>query len=377
MHTVEPRGFLSPLRDRNIILGVVRKIHRLWKNLRGGIGDIRIMNFCGTHEYTITYYGIRSLMPEGVELIAGPGCPVCVTPAREVDEAIEISRVATLLTYGDMYKVPGTRFSLSTARSRGASVRVVYGFNDAVKIARREPDREFVFFAVGFETTAPTVASYVAKNMVPKNMALLMSYRITVPIMRYILESKRVSLHGIIAPGHVSTIIGAGAWGFVADEYGIPIVVAGFEPLDVVVAIYEILKQISSGEARLINEYSRVVSWNGNIVAKKYIEEAFIEVDGSWRGIGVVPRSVWHLRDKYLELDARQRYEIKIEGSVDIKPGCRCADIVLGLAKPTDCKYFGKACTPDHPLGPCMVSSEGTCSIWFRYGGHEVIRRVE
>ena len=369
------KDLIAPLRNRELIRTVVKRIHGLWRKIKSiGIDDVKIMNFCGTHEYTITYYGIRSLMPDGLDLVAGPGCPVCVTPAREVDEAIELSKVATVLTYGDMYRVPGTRLSLAKARSSGCDVRVVYGFLDAIKIAKKEPEKQFVFFAVGFETTAPTVASHVARRMIPNNMTLLMSYRITVPIMRYILESRRVELHGIIAPGHVSTITGAGAWRFVAEEFGIPIVVAGFEPLDVVIAIYEILKQISEGKASLVNEYNRVVTWNGNIVAKKYIDMAFRPVDGLWRGIGIVPRSVWHLREEFEELDARLKYDIKVGESIDIKPGCRCADITLGLAKPTDCKYFGKACTPEHPIGPCMVSSEGTCAIWFKYGGYEIIR---
>ena len=364
------------LRSRENIEVVLKRIRSLWSKARSaGLREVKIMNFCGTHEYTITYYGIRSLMPDGIELVAGPGCPVCVTPAKDVDEAIELSKVTTVLTYGDMYKVPGTRLSLAKAKSEGYSVRVVYGFNDAIKIARKDPDSEYVFFAVGFETTAPTVASHVARGDIPRNMYLLMSYRITVPVMRYVLESGRVELHGIIAPGHVSSIIGAGAWEFVASEYGIPIVVAGFEPLDVVIAIYEILKQIVDSRPRLVNEYNRVVSWEGNLTAKKYIETAFREEDGAWRGIGVIPKSVWLLRERYGDLDAREKFGVRVREYLDIKPGCRCADIVLGAAKPTDCKYFGNACTPDRPLGPCMVSSEGACSIWYRYGGHEIIRR--
>ncbi len=371
-------GYLSKitrrLRDRKLIMSVARKIHRVWAELRGSFNRLKIMNFCGTHEFTITYYGLRSLMPEGVELVAGPGCPVCVTPAREIDEAIEISKEATVLTYGDMYKVPGTRLSLSQARSMGCKVRVVYSFLDAIRIARREKNTNFVFFAVGFETTAPTVASHVASNSVPENMAILMSYRITVPIMRYILSSGRRDIRGIIAPGHVSTITGAEAWAFVAEEFGVPIVVAGFEPLDVMIAVYEILKQIRSGKPRLVNEYNRVVTPQGNIVAKRYIEEAFVEEDGAWRGIGMVPKSVWRLREKYEHLDARKIYNPSVGESIDVRPGCKCAEINLGLAKPTDCPYFGKACTPEHPLGPCMVSSEGACSIWYRYGGYDIIR---
>ncbi|MEX0569234.1 MAG: hydrogenase formation protein HypD [Candidatus Njordarchaeota archaeon] len=368
------KEMLSALRSRDTIKIFVRKIDQIFRSIKRDVGAIKIMNFCGTHEFAITYYGIRSLMPEGLELIAGPGCPVCVTPAKEVDEAIEMSKYATVLTYGDMYKVPGTRMSLSRMRSQGGSVEIVYGFYDAVKEAKKNRNKDFVFFAVGFETTAPTVASYVAKRLVPKNLYILMSYRITVPIMRYILSSGRRDIYGIIAPGHVSTITGAGAWKFVASEFGVPIVVAGFEPLDVVMAIYEILKQIHEGKPRLVNEYKRAVTWEGNKIAKKFIEEAFKVVDGSWRGIGVVARSVWNLRDEFEYIDARKRFDIKIRESIDIKPGCKCAEINLGLAKPTDCQYFGKACTPEHPIGPCMVSAEGACSIWFKYGGYEIIK---
>ena len=370
---------LSTLRNKQMILNLADKIRLTWKKIREekGTDNIKIMNFCGTHEFTITYYGLRSLMPEGVELIPGPGCPVCVTPARDIDEAVEISKKATILTYGDMYKVPGTRMSLAKSRSVGGSVRIVYSFSDAIKMAKKEDDKQFVFFAVGFETTAPTVASYVVENLVPENLKLLVSYRITVPIMRYVLESGRRDIQGIIAPGHVSTITGANAWRFVAEEFGVPIVVAGFEPLDVMIAIYEILRQILDNSPKLVNEYKRVVTWEGNIVAQKYLREAFIETDGSWRGIGIVPKSVWKLRKEYEHLDARKTYSVDVGESMDIKPGCRCAEITLGLAKPTDCMYFGRACTPDNPIGPCMVSSEGACAIWYKYGGYEIIRKRE
>ena len=369
------RRYLQRYRNKELVSQYIRRIHQLKKKIETDVTNdtLKIMNFCGTHEFTITYYGIRSLMPDGVELVAGPGCPVCVTPAREIDEAIEISKHAVLLTYGDMYKVPGTKMSLAQAKAIGGDVRVVYGFRDALKLALLQSNKEFVFFAVGFETTAPTVASYVVNDKIPRNLHLLVSYRITVPIMRYVLESGKHDLRGIIAPGHVSTIIGASAWSFVPDEFGVPLVVAGFEPLDVVIAIYEILKQIYDGKPRLVNEYSRVVTWEGNLKAKEYLLKAFDSVDGLWRGIGLVPNSVWRLKEKYSYLDARKKYDIHIEYSIDLKPGCRCAEITLGLAKPTDCKYFGKACTPEHPLGPCMVSSEGACAIWFKYGGYELI----
>ncbi|MEM2390573.1 MAG: hydrogenase formation protein HypD [Candidatus Korarchaeota archaeon] len=370
------RRTLQAYRNRELVKTYVEKIHQMKRKIEAEVTSepLKIMNFCGTHEFTVTYYGLRSLMPDGVELVAGPGCPVCVTPAREIDEAIEISYLAAVITYGDMYKVPGTKISLAEAKAAGGKVHVVYGFRDAVELASSQPDKDFVFFAVGFETTAPSVASYIVENKIPKNLYLLASYRITVPIMRYILESKMHKLHGIIAPGHVSTIVGASSWRFVPEEFNVPLVVAGFEPLDVIIAIYEIMQQIYERKPRLVNEYSRVVTWHGNLKAKSYISKAFDAVDGSWRGIGIVPQSVWRLNKEYSEIDARKKYGVNIEHAVDIKPGCKCAEVTLGLAKPTDCKYFGKACTPEHPIGPCMVSSEGACSIWFKYGGYESIK---
>lgn len=364
------------LRSKETVRAVAKKIHKIFHRIERerDIGEVIIMNFCGTHEYTITYYGLRSLMPENLELIAGPGCPVCVTPAKVIDKAIEISKMDTVLTYGDMYKVPGTRQSLANARSYGAKVRIVYGFGDAIQIARRNPSENYAFLGVGFETTAPTVASYVVRRLVPKNLSILTSYRITVSVMEYILKTQRHRLSGIIAPGHVSTIVGASAWRVVSDDYGVPIVVSGFEPLDVMLSIYEILKQVLSGEPKLVNQYSRVVKSEGNLVAKKYLDEAFDIVDGDWRGIGRIPNSAWRLRDEFQEYDADVKYGIEIKDSVDIKPGCKCAEITLGLAKPTDCPYYKKACTPEHPIGPCMVSSEGTCSIWYRFGGEESIK---
>ncbi len=357
------RSIIKLFRESEILRKAIRKIHKLaplaLKKVEGE--KIKIMHVCGTHEHTITYYGLRSLMPENIELIAGPGCPVCVAPTKVIDESIELALNydVTLLTYGDMYKVPGTKFSLATARSMGHKVKVVYGFIDAVEIAQKKPGENFVFLGVGFETTAPTVASYISNGLVPKNLSILSSYRITVPIMQYILRTQKHRLSGIIAPGHVSTIIGASAWRFVAEDYGLPIVVSGFEPLDVMMSIMIILKQLAEGKPRLVNQYTRVVTNEGNLVAKKYLSDAFKIVDGDWRGIGIVSKSAWEIAEKYSFLDAKNKYNVEIGESIDIKPGCKCAEIVLGLAKPTDCPYYKKACTPDHPIGPCMVFERG------------------
>lgn len=360
------------LREKKVAREISEDIRRLARELGE---EVKIMTFCGTHEHTVTYYGIRSLLPESVKIVAGPGCPVCVTPARDVDGAIELALGGIrVFTYGDMYRVPGSEKSLAEARAEGADVRVVYGIADAIRIAR-EDGRESVFFSIGFETTAPIPASYLRRGLVPPNLKILSSHRLTVPILKYILESPDIPLKGVIAPGHVSTIVGASAWEFVAEEFGIPVVVAGFEPIDVLLAIDAILRQLVRGEAKLVNEYKRAVKWEGNPLAREILYSVFEVADGLWRGIGTVPRSALELRDSYSDLNARIQYGIEIRDSVDVKPGCRCPDVILGKAEPTDCPMFMRTCTPSSPRGPCMVSSEGTCNIWAKYGGYLVFRK--
>lgn len=364
-----PLEKFAPLRNRRYALAIAEKIRKLYDQLkRRGIDEISIMHVCGTHEHTIVQFGIRSLLPRGIRLIAGPGCPVCIVPAKEIDEAVELALSGVrVYTYGDMYRVPGTRMSLAQAHSEGGDVRVVYSFSDAVRLAMKDT-RESVFFAVGFETTAPTSAVYVVRRKIPRNLKLLVSYRLVVPAVRYVLSHEH-ELSGIIAPGHVSTIVGAGAWRFVAEEFRLPVVVAGFEAIDVLLAVMEILRQLRDGEAKVHNEYSRVVRWEGNTVAQRYTWQAYEAVDAAWRGIGVIEKSGLALRSEFREYDAREHYEINVGESVDVRPGCKCPEIILGRAVPTDCPYFMKACRPDRPLGPCMVSSEGTCAIWAKYGG--------
>ncbi len=357
---------IDTLRD---VIGLIKKLSERLDR------PVKIMNFCGTHEWTITHYGLRNLVPRRVELVAGPGCPVCITPGCYIDIAVKLSLEGyTVLTYGDAYKLKGdtgaTPSSLSDARAYGGSVRIVYGFIDAVKIARENPG-DYVFLGVGFETTAPSVSTVLETGRAPDNLLVLPVYRLTPPIMRYMLESSEsIPIDGIIAPGHVSSIIGASSWEFVARDYGKPIVVAGFEPLDVLLAVAEILRQLVKGEARLVNEYKRVVAWNGNLAAKKSMSRVFREEDAVWRGIGLVPRSGYVLRREYAKNDA-----IEVLGlhndirrcSKETPPGCKCSEIVLGRAKPTDCPLFLKTCTPEKPYGPCMVSSEGTCYIWAKH----------
>lgn len=367
---VELHKMLLRYRNPHLAKTIVNKI----KYYASKINDhIRIMNFCGTHEHTITYYGIRSLVPSNIELVAGPGCPVCVTPARIIDATIKLAleENITVYTYGDMYKVPGSKLSLAQAKSMGAKIKVVYGFNDVVRLATRNKE-ESVFIGVGFETTMPTIASPLYTGRVPENLSIIPSYRLTPPILKYMLRRDDIRIDGIILPGHVSTIIGVESWLFLNGV--IPSVIAGFEPIDVLLAILIILRQISRGEARVENEYSRVVKFKGNEKARKLIEEVFDIIDADWRGIGIVPESGAILADKYSKYDASRKYDLSVDQTMDIKPGCRCADIVLGIAKPTDCPLFMKTCTPERPYGPCMISSEGACHIWAKYGGYTEVK---
>ena len=370
-------SFVNNLRSLEAASRLKIVIEKLAEKAVRVVGEpVKIMNFCGTHEYTITYYGLRSLMPKSIELIPGPGCPVCVTPAWVIDEAIRLSLDGVkIYVYGDLYKVPaspggvrGAR-SLEEARALGGRVEITYSFLDAVKSALTDR-AESVFIAVGFETTVPSTATLIYNNRVPGNLKLLVAYRLTPPIMSYVFKVHRDNpVRGVIAPGHVSTIIGARAWSFVAEDYGIPIVVSGFEPIDVLLSIAEILKQIVQGEAKLVNEYSRVASWDGNREAQRLINECYEECKADWRGIGVVENSGLKLREKYKQLDAAVEYGVKKGGGEELPPGCRCSEVILGLRKPVECPLFMKKCTPSTPYGPCMVSSEGACSIWARYGG--------
>jgi len=327
---------------------------------------VKICHVCGTHEWTITHYGLRELLPENVEVIAGPGCPVCIVPASEIDEAVELAlRGVTVACFGDVFRVPGSHKSLIDAKAEGADVKVVYSVSDAVNLARNEPEKEFVFFAVGFETTAPSTAVEILRDP-PENLSFLISHRLIPPAMKVLVEMEDLSLDGFIAPGHVSTIIGLKPYEIFPEKYGMPTVIAGFEPLDVLFAVYMILKQLVDGEARLENEYTRAVRQDGNVKAQKFMRDVFNVVDGRWRGLGLIESSKFILREEYSRLDAHLRYDLKIEKGVDIRPGCKCHLVIIGKIKPTECPLFMKACTPRKPVGACMVSSEGTCRIWAR-----------
>jgi len=348
----------SAFRDRELARRIKEKIEEIAPSR-----PVKLCHVCGTHEWTITHSGIRSLLPGEVSLIAGPGCPVCIVPAREIDEAVWLAlNGVTIVTFGDMFRDPGSEMSLEDASSRGADVRVVYSVRDAVSMARREPEREFAFFAIGFETTTPMNA--VEISGCPENLSFIVSHRLIPPAMEFLTELDDLNVDGFIAPGHVSTIIGAGAYRRFPEEYRVPTVVAGFEALDVLMTVYMLLKQMKERKPRLENEYTRAVTYEGNTKAQDAIRRVFDVVDGSWRGIGSIPSSTLKLREEYAEYDARERYEIDVGPGRDIYPGCSCHLVIIGKITPDECPLFMKACTPERPKGACMVSSEGTCRIW-------------
>ena len=329
-------------------------------------GTVKICHVCGTHEWTITHYGIRSLLPSNVEVIAGPGCPVCIVPASEVDEAVQLAQKDVVITcFGDVLRVPGSKTSLLDAKAEGWDVRVVYSVGDAVKMVKSEAGKEFAFFAVGFETTSPSTAAEIVDKP-PENLSFLVSHRLIPPAMRLLVDMEDLNLNGFIAPGHVSTIIGLKPYEIFPDTYRMPTVVAGFEPLDVLFGIYMILKQLKENKPRLENEYIRAVRWEGNVKAQELMNKVFDVVDGNWRGLGIIPSSKFVLRDEFDCYDAVLKYGVRIERGVDIQHGCRCHLVVVGKIRPTGCPLFMKACTPQKPVGACMVSSEGTCRIWAR-----------
>ncbi|MEM2946925.1 MAG: hydrogenase formation protein HypD [Candidatus Bathyarchaeia archaeon] len=355
--------YFKKLRDPGLAKRVVEKIHEIAPKR----DVVKICHVCGTHEWTITHFGLRSLLPQNVEVIAGPGCPVCVTPASEIDGAIQLALKGVVLTcFGDTLRVPGSEKSLLNAKAEGADVRIVYSPLDAVRMAEKEPDKEFVFFAIGFETTAPSTAIEILKKP-PKNLSFLVSHRLIPPAMELLLGIGDLHIDGFIAPGHVSTIIGLKAYEIFPKSYHMPTVVAGFEPLDVLLAIYITLKQIKNGVARLENEYVRAVSWEGNIKAQEQMQKTFKIVDGEWRGLGKLPLSAFKLKEEYGVYDAQEKFGVKISRGRDLLPGCQCHLVMIGKIKPTECPLFMKTCTPQKPRGTCMVSIEGTCQIWAKH----------
>jgi len=334
----------------------------------------QFMEVCGTHTVSVFRNGIRPILPENLRLVSGPGCPVCVTAQRHIDAALDIAGRSGVMvaTYGDMLRVPGRSGSLETLRAAGARVRVVNSARAALQLAREHPDCDVVFLAVGFETTAPATAAIVleAERDGVDNLSILMCHKLVVPAMLMLLETRdpgRPGLDGFLCPGHVSVIIGANAYEPIVERHAKPCVVAGFEADQILTGLVHLARQVAQDRATLENVYSAVVSAEGNTVAQKLVDRVFTVVDTVWRQLGTIPQSGHELAPPYRRFDAVQRFELMI-GEDEDHPKCRCGDVIQGIVEPWECTLCGSRCTPRSPVGPCMVSSEGTCAAWYKYG---------
>jgi hydrogenase expression/formation protein HypD len=356
--------YLDEYRDariaRNLAAEITRRAKHHWV----------LMEICGGQTHTLLRYGIAELLPREVELVHGPGCPVCVTPLEVLDKAVALAGQpgVTLVSYGDMLRVPGSNSDLFHAKAHGGDVRVVYSPMDALALARREPRRRVVFFAIGFETTAPAHAAVVkqARREGVKNFSLLVSHVLVPPAMAALLASPRNRVQGLIAPGHVCTVTGVEDYRVVAERFRIPIVVGGFEPVDLLEAILKLVTQLEEGRAEVEIQYGRSVTPQGNLPAQRLVREVFEVCDRKWRGIGMIPQSGLRLRADYAEYDAERIFGMTESGAAE-RPECIAAEILQGWKKPTDCAEFGRGCSPERPLGAPMVSAEGACSAYFRY----------
>ena len=336
------------------------------------LGEIRIMEVCGTHTMAIAKSGIKQILPENIHLISGPGCPVCVTPSGMMDEILRLSERddVTITTYGDMIRVPGSvpGDNLQRRKALGAQVKIVYSAMDAVDFARENPGRKVVFLGCGFETTAPGTAAAVleaAEQGIGNFYCLSMLKRVE-PALRRLSSSEDFRVDGFLCPGHVATIIGEEGFHFLTDELGIPAVISGFEAGDIMTAVYLLVQQIAQAKPRLQNEYTRAVRPEGNPVAVRMMEKVFEPCPDIWRGLGAIPESGLKLREEYAAHDAIREFGIAPSDKEDV-PGCRCGDVICGRIESKQCPLFGKACTPEHPVGPCMVSSEGSCAAAYKY----------
>jgi hydrogenase expression/formation protein HypD len=327
------------------------------------------MEVCGSHTMALAETGVKKALREHVNLISGPGCPVCVTDQKSIDAMIKLAdgENRIICTFGDMIRVPGTEFSLLEAKTEGKDIRIVYSPPDAVRIAEENPDKEVIFLGIGFETTIPVlgVALKEALDRGVKNFSMWMTTKLVEPILRTLLESNEVLIDGFLLPGHVSIILGKNNYQFLVDEYNIPGVISGFESVELLGGIYKLIRQLLEGRVEIENDYSSVVTDRGNIAAQKLIKTYFEPVDEAWRGIGVIPKSGMDIRKEYGELNAKNRFNITV--GEPRKTKCRCGEVIRGVVSPEECPLFGKACTPLKPIGPCMVSAEGTCSAHYQY----------
>jgi hydrogenase expression/formation protein HypD len=362
---------LDRFRDPETGRALLARVSALAEQAQEKLGRrVVFMEVCGTHTVAISKAGLRSLLDGKLELRSGPGCPVCVTDYGDIDAMVAFGRLpgVTVGTFGDMVRVPGSQTSLEQEKARGADIRVFYSPADAVKWAEANPDREMVFLGVGFETTAPAIALSVAqaRALGLKNYSVFLANKVVPPALHALLVDPELRLDGFILPGHVSAIIGRRAYDFIAEEYGLPSVISGFETLDILDALYNLLRQVLAGEARVENGYTRVVKEAGNLRAQALLDQFFEITDVSWRGFGVIPGSGLQWKPEYRDFDARVRFAPEV-AEPRIPKGCRCGDLLKGKLTPRECKLFATACTPTHPVGPCMVSTEGACAAFYQY----------
>lgn len=366
--------FRDPARARALAETIARNVDAIGR-------PVSVMHVCGSHEQAIARFGLRAVLPEGLRLIMGPGCPVCVTDGPEVDEAVALAtRGARVCTYGDMLRLPGTSRSLADAQAEGGKVEVVYSVAQAAELARRHPGEEVVFFASGFETTAVATAA-VALDAPPPNFSILSAHKYVPAAMTLVAGIEETAIEGYLAAGHAATITGWAIFEPFAARTGAPVVVAGFEPLDILAAIAKTVELVREGRPEVFNAYPRCVTREGNLPAQRILWKVFRTQAGKWRGIAEVPDGNLDLRPEWASLDARRRLEIDVsavrdETAVEEAKGCICGTIMLGLASPSDCALFGKTCVPETPVGACMVSSEGQCRIWHTYGGAPSLGKV-
>jgi len=357
--------YIDGFRNHRTARVITEEIHELAELA----GDARLMEVCGSHTMSIARYGIRQILPRSVRLISGPGCPVCVTDAAYIDAAVELAgKGIHVATFGDMLKVPGSFGTLAGARSEGAHIHVCYSPLDALRIAAENTSEQVVFLAIGFETTIPPVISILkrasAQNI--QNVSILTAFKLVPPALEALADDRDVAVNGFLLPPHVSAIIGAGAYrGFVRD-HRLPGVIAGFEPLDILLGVRDLLQQLAEGKAELVNQYERVVREQGNRIALALMDHYLKTADASWRGIGTIPGSGLVLREEFLNYDAAVKFGVSVQGG---KPDmrCRCGDVLRGIIFPDECPLFNTECTPVSPVGPCMVSSEGSCAAYFKY----------
>jgi hydrogenase expression/formation protein HypD len=355
--------FIDEFRDKEIAQGLIRRIFEV------STRPVHLMEVCGTHTVSFFRHGIREMLPKHIRLLSGPGCPVCVTPNQDIDLAIALSRREDVLlaTFGDMMRVPGSTSSLQKEKAEGRSIRIVYSPLEALPLAKENPEKKVVFLAVGFETTSPAIATTLlqAHDEGIRNLYFLNSQKRVPPALRALLESEKVQIHGFILPGHVCTILGKEPFEFLSKEFERPAVITGFEPLDLLQAVWMLVRQIENGQASVEIQYTRVVRDQGNPVAVSKMEQAFRQDDALWRGLGWIKDSGCSFRDPFSSMDAR-RIEVDVEPTRE-HPGCLCGEVLQAVRIPPECPLFRTVCNPDRPVGPCMVSVEGACYTYFKY----------